>query len=163
MTLVSDHGAAEHVQVLHYILLRICQCGDLRVVAWQREGCVVVESWELCLELLSRTYTLSPSCSWLTVGSLLGAVLGHREPLPPKVIPFPVDSWRPVVCCLNLRTLGDPPSPETPWEQQGLSSEGHGGWLLSHHDALLTSLWGYLLGAPSPTCGSFLGSIFSTV
>lgn len=33
MVMVDDHGAAEHVQVLHHVLLCICQCGDLRVVA----------------------------------------------------------------------------------------------------------------------------------
>lgn len=35
---VDDHGAAEHVQVLHHVLLGICQRGDLRVVACGGEG-----------------------------------------------------------------------------------------------------------------------------
>lgn len=38
MVMVDDHGAAEHVQVLHHVLLCICQCGDLCIVAWQRKG-----------------------------------------------------------------------------------------------------------------------------
>lgn len=38
VVMVDDHGATEHVQILHYILLGVCQRGDLRVVAWRREG-----------------------------------------------------------------------------------------------------------------------------
>lgn len=34
MVMVDDHGPAEHMQVFHHVLLGICQCGDLCVVAW---------------------------------------------------------------------------------------------------------------------------------
>lgn len=34
MVMVDDHGPAQHMQVLHHVLLGICQRGDLRVVAW---------------------------------------------------------------------------------------------------------------------------------
>lgn len=33
VVVVDDHGTAQHVQVLHHVLLRISQCGDLCVVA----------------------------------------------------------------------------------------------------------------------------------
>lgn len=38
VVVVDDHGPAEHVQVFHHVLLGICQCGDLRVVAWSGRG-----------------------------------------------------------------------------------------------------------------------------
>lgn len=48
VVMIDDHGAAEHVQVLHHILLSISQCGDLCVVAWRRGWAMcVVDSWVL--------------------------------------------------------------------------------------------------------------------
>lgn len=38
VVMVDDHGAAEHMQVLHHVLLGVCQGRDLRVVAWRRGG-----------------------------------------------------------------------------------------------------------------------------
>lgn len=37
MVVVDDHGAAEDMQVFHHILLDICQCGDLSVVAFMEK------------------------------------------------------------------------------------------------------------------------------
>lgn len=37
VVVVDDHGPAEHVQVLHDILLDICQRGDLSVVAFMEK------------------------------------------------------------------------------------------------------------------------------
>lgn len=92
---------------------------------------MVLESCGCHLESLSRAHTLCPGCSWLTGGSSLGAALGHRGLLSPKVMLFPGDSWKPVVLSQPGRTLGDPPSPEMPHEQQGLSSKSCVGWLPS--------------------------------
>lgn len=38
VVVVDDHGAAEHMQVFHHVLLGVCQGRDLRVVAWRRGG-----------------------------------------------------------------------------------------------------------------------------
>lgn len=40
VVVVDDHGAAEHMQVLHHVLLGVCQGRYLRVVAWRRGGAV---------------------------------------------------------------------------------------------------------------------------
>lgn len=40
MVMVDDHGTAEHVQVLHHVLLDIRQRGDLSVVAFtEKQRC----------------------------------------------------------------------------------------------------------------------------
>lgn len=40
MVVVDDHGTAEHVQVLHHVLLDVCQRGDLSVVAFmEKQSC----------------------------------------------------------------------------------------------------------------------------
>lgn len=121
---------------------------------------MVVKSWGHPWNCSPGPTHSPPAALSLQVGSSLGASLGHRGLLPPKVMLFPGDSWRPVVLSQPRRILGGLPNPEMPQEQQGLSGKDCVGWLPSHDDALLTSLQGYLPRAPSPACSSVLGSIF---
>lgn len=63
MVMVNDHGAAEHMQVFHHILLGVGQRGDLCVVAWLGwgfQGCGTRRR-ECHSEFLGRAHMPAPS------------------------------------------------------------------------------------------------------
>lgn len=140
VVVVDDHGPAKHMQVFHHVLLGICQCGDLRVVAWWGRGwpwtrgahpqLLTALGWELpwvrhWALLLPRPPSpgAGTGCCFSRGRPLLGQALGTA--FPEATLSWGSDAqdmkaWP----CLDL---GEPPPPqdlELPWEQQGLNS-GH--------------------------------------
>lgn len=83
MVVVDDHGAAEDVQVLHHVLLGVCQRGDLCVVAWRWGRATWLwdarcSSWNP----FAGPTPSPPAAHGSHRGPSLRTALGHQELLP---------------------------------------------------------------------------------
>lgn len=147
------------MQVLHHVLLGVCQGRDLRVVAWRRGGAM----WCGRLAALPGILLQGPHPPQLLTGPSLGAALGHRELLSPRLYLFqgvvgPVlmmELLGPALSPLGELEAPCPPAPELPQKQQGLSRVCFSGLQGCPPHFLQPSL-----SSPHPACSSVPGPAF---